>query len=213
MMIGDFNQRIACQRRADITNHSLGLFAKIGNSPKKITLAFVCQPRGYPGRWLPMIWIGLRPSPGGEWMAAVVAAQKIPNAFERYWAPMRPMTISCFRRTSMAIRRHQIRPRKTLVEERPIGSVERCNYTVKLQHIADALIASGYTSLDKQAKALGINRSTTWTIVKAKHKLGRLSAKTSRRILANPELPAAVRTVVERYLTERLATSSFLRDN
>jgi hypothetical protein len=90
-------------------------------------------------------------------------------------------------------------------EDRAAGSAGEDRRTVGIQHIADALIASGYTSLDKQAKALGLNRSTTWTIVKAKHKLGRLSAKTSRRILANPHLPARVRAVIQQYLTERSA--------
>ena len=76
-------------------------------------------------------------------------------------------------------------------------------YAVSLQHISEALIASGYTTLDKQAKALGVHRNTAWTIVNTKHKLGRLSAKTTQRILANPETPPAVRTVVEKYLIER----------
>jgi hypothetical protein len=72
-----------------------------------------------------------------------------------------------------------------------------------VQQISEALIASGHTSLDEQAKALGIHRSTAWTIIKKKHKLGRLSAKTTSRILANPETPPTVRAVVLRYLTER----------
>ena len=76
-------------------------------------------------------------------------------------------------------------------------------YTVSLQHISEALIASGYTTLDKQAKALGVHRNTAWTIVNTKHKLGRLSAKTTQRILANPETPPAVRAVIEKYLIER----------
>jgi len=77
------------------------------------------------------------------------------------------------------------------------------NYTVGLWHISEALIASGYTSLDQQAKALGIHRSTAWTIIKTKHKLGRLSTKTTKRILANPELPQSVRYVVDQYMAER----------
>ena len=77
------------------------------------------------------------------------------------------------------------------------------NYVVRLQHISDALIASGYTTLDGQAKALGIHRATAWTIVKTKHKLGRLSAKTTKRILENPDTPPAVRTVIKKYLAER----------
>jgi hypothetical protein len=69
--------------------------------------------------------------------------------------------------------------------------------------IAEALIACGYTSLDQQAKALGLRRSTAWTIVRKKHKLGRLNAKTTRRILANPDTPPSVRSVVKNYLAER----------
>jgi hypothetical protein len=76
-------------------------------------------------------------------------------------------------------------------------------HTVELQHISEALIASGYTKLDAQAKALGLHRSTAWTIVKTKHKLDRLSTKTTKRILANPELPLSVRSVVQTYLAER----------
>ena len=69
--------------------------------------------------------------------------------------------------------------------------------------ISEALIASGYTSLDEQAKALGLRRSTTWTIIKKKHKLGRLSAKTIDRILTNPQTPAAVRTAVQQYAVQK----------
>ena len=76
-------------------------------------------------------------------------------------------------------------------------------HTVKLQHISEALIASGYTSLDEQAKALGVHRSTAWTIIKAEHKCGRLNTKTTQQILANPETPPAVRAVIEKYLAER----------
>jgi hypothetical protein len=76
-------------------------------------------------------------------------------------------------------------------------------YAVKLHHISEALVASGYTTLDDQAKALGIHRSTAWTIIKTKHKLGRLSTKTTKRILANPATPASVRAIVQRYLAER----------
>ena len=69
-----------------------------------------------------------------------------------------------------------------------------------LGSISEALIASGYTSLDEQAEALGLHRSTTWTIVKKKHKLGRLSAKTINRILTNPQAPASVRAAVQQYV-------------
>jgi hypothetical protein len=71
--------------------------------------------------------------------------------------------------------------------------------TTPVQHIADALIAAGYTSLDEQARALGVHRSTTWTIVKTRHKLGYLNANTTERMLANPELPPCVRDILQRH--------------
>ena len=67
----------------------------------------------------------------------------------------------------------------------------------------EALIAAGYTSLDAQAKALGVHRNTAWTIVKNKHKRARLSAKTVDRILTNPGTPPPVRAVVQQYVAKR----------
>jgi hypothetical protein len=76
-------------------------------------------------------------------------------------------------------------------------------YIVDLRQIREALVQSGYTKLDQQAKALGVHRSTAWTIIKTRHKLGRLSAKTTQRILANPDTPPSVRSVIQKYLAER----------
>jgi hypothetical protein len=36
-----------------------------------------------------------------------------------------------------------------------------------------------------------------------KHKLGRLNAKTTERMLANPDLPPGIRDVIQQYVTER----------
>ena len=69
--------------------------------------------------------------------------------------------------------------------------------------ITQALRLSGYKSLDRQAKALGLHRSAAWTIIKNKHKVGRLSHKTITHILGNPETPPDVRAVVWRYLAEK----------
>jgi predicted transcriptional regulator of viral defense system len=64
------------------------------------------------------------------------------------------------------------------------------------EQIAQALTASGYSTLDEQAKALGLSRSTAWTIVASKHKMGRLSRKVRSRMLENPELPTKVRDII-----------------
>jgi hypothetical protein len=69
--------------------------------------------------------------------------------------------------------------------------------------IADVLIKAGYTSLDEQARALGVSRYTAWTIVKTKHKLGRLNAKTTRCILANPDTPVSVRAIIHSILDRK----------
>ena len=70
----------------------------------------------------------------------------------------------------------------------------------RIADIAAALIASGYTSLNAQAKALGLHRNTVWTIRNKKHKLGRLSAKTIERIIANPQTPPSVLRAVQDYV-------------
>ena len=76
-------------------------------------------------------------------------------------------------------------------------------YQFDIQHITAALIAAGYRTLDAQAKALGVHRATAWTIVRTKHKLGRLNLKTTERMLANPDLPPSVRSIVAQYFSER----------
>jgi hypothetical protein len=46
----------------------------------------------------------------------------------------------------------------------------------KIKELANTLIAVGFVTLDEQAEALVLSRSTTWTILKAKHKNYGLSA-------------------------------------
>ena len=89
-----------------------------------------------------------------------------------------------------------------------MGSDKIPNYLVELGRISEALISSGYTSLDRQAKALGLHRTTTWTIIKNKHKLGRLSSKTIERIIANPETPPLVRSAIQDYIAEKTLSES-----
>lgn len=68
-----------------------------------------------------------------------------------------------------------------------------------LAEITRALVRCGHTTLDDQARVLGLPRSTAWTVITCKHKLGRLRLKTTMKILANPRLPPEVRTLVEAY--------------
>lgn len=74
-----------------------------------------------------------------------------------------------------------------------------------IRQIADALRASGFYSLDKQARALGVARSTAWTILKSAHKSSGLSAKLINRMLAGQHLPPLVRTKILDYVQEKAA--------
>src|SRR4051794_40866001 len=46
----------------------------------------------------------------------------------------------------------------------------------KIQELGEALADAGFRSLDERARVLDLSRSTTWTILKSKHKSSGLSA-------------------------------------
>jgi len=73
----------------------------------------------------------------------------------------------------------------------------------KIKELSDALVAAGFVSLDDQATALGLSRSTTWTILKAKHKNYGLSAALINRILRRPGLDRYVRAKIIEYVREK----------
>ena len=108
-------------------------------------------------------------------------------------------------------------PPENQVKESPLArfpefpSLEQANCRgrkIPAQLIAEAVIKAGYASLDQQAKALGVSRSTAWTIVNTKQKLGRLNSKTTRSILANPDTPASVRGLIEQILQPNVLEQS-----
>jgi hypothetical protein len=75
----------------------------------------------------------------------------------------------------------------------------------KIRELGDALITSGFVTLDQQARALGLCRSTTWTILKGNHKTSGLSASVINRMLAAPQLPPLVRLKILEYIEEKAA--------
>jgi hypothetical protein len=75
----------------------------------------------------------------------------------------------------------------------------------KIRELGDALIAEGYLTLDEQARALGLGRNTTWTILKRHYKTSGLSAGIINRMLAAPRLPALVRAGILEYIDEKTA--------
>jgi hypothetical protein len=81
----------------------------------------------------------------------------------------------------------------------------KAQQSAKIRELGDALVAVGIFALDDQAEALGLSRSTTWTILKGNHKASGLSATTINRILAAPKLPPLVRAKVLEYVEEKAA--------
>src|SRR5215208_4464495 len=82
-------------------------------------------------------------------------------------------------------------------------AVMQARQQCKIREIGHALASAGFCTLDGQAKALGIGRSTTWTILKATHKSSGLSAGLIQRSLKWPELPREVRDKVLEYAMVR----------
>jgi predicted DNA-binding transcriptional regulator AlpA len=87
---------------------------------------------------------------------------------------------------------------------RPFLMVDyKARQSAKIREVGEALIADGICALDQQAKALGLSRSTTWTILKANHKSSGLSAAIINRMLAAPQLPPRVRLKIFEYIREK----------
>jgi hypothetical protein len=75
----------------------------------------------------------------------------------------------------------------------------------KIAEIRKALVDAGMHSLDLQATALGLSRSTTWAMLHRQcHKASGISAVTIKRMLASPNLPPSARRAIEEYVYEKL---------
>ena len=83
---------------------------------------------------------------------------------------------------------------------RPIGrtsyELARELQATKMREIRDALITAGYLHLDAQARALGLSRSTAWSILQANHKRTAITAAVIKRMLDQPGLPSSVRAKI-----------------
>ena len=77
--------------------------------------------------------------------------------------------------------------------------------SARIREFAAVLAASGFVTLDEQAKALGLSRSTAWAVLKANHKATGLTAATINRMLSSPELPPPARVTILTYIEEKLA--------
>jgi hypothetical protein len=88
---------------------------------------------------------------------------------------------------------------------RSIPAKSALGRSTKIKELGAALTASGLFTLDEQARALGLSRSTAWAVLKANHKASGLTAATISRMLSSPELPTHVRATILMYVEEKLA--------
>jgi hypothetical protein len=75
----------------------------------------------------------------------------------------------------------------------------------KIREIRATLVAEGLFSLDEQAAALGLSRSTAWVLAKGHHKASGLTAALIKKMLASPRLPGTVRGQILEYVQEKAA--------
>ena len=90
-----------------------------------------------------------------------------------------------------------------MTSRRPLIAEMKARQSARIREIAEALVEGGLVTLDAQADALGLCRSTAWTILKSSHKSSGLSAKVISRILAEPQLPERVRATLLKYVEEK----------
>jgi hypothetical protein len=77
--------------------------------------------------------------------------------------------------------------------------------SAKIREIGHALRRAGYIALDEQARALGLPRSTAWTVLRATHKSSGLTGGVISRMLSAPDLPPSVREKLIEYISEKAA--------
>ena len=70
------------------------------------------------------------------------------------------------------------------------GSTGKTRQTSRIRELGAALAADGLVTLDEQARALGLSRSTAWAVLKANHKASGLAAATARRGAEGATRPA-----------------------
>jgi hypothetical protein len=88
---------------------------------------------------------------------------------------------------------------------KPVIAKMKARQAEKIREVGHALVDGGFMTLDEQSKALGLARSTTWTILRASHKGSGLSAAIIKRMLLSPQLPPLARRKILEYTGNKLA--------
>jgi hypothetical protein len=99
------------------------------------------------------------------------------------------------------------------LQSAPSGGISPCirnkdhkaRQAIRIKEIGAALAADGFVTVDEQARALGLSRSSAWAVLKADHKASGLTVPTINRMLSSPELPPRARGTILTYIEEKLA--------
>ena len=75
----------------------------------------------------------------------------------------------------------------------------------KIEEFRAAVVRSGSLTLQQQAHALGLSRSTAWSVLRASHKNSGISASVITRMLASSHLPIAARQRLLEYVQDKIA--------
>jgi hypothetical protein len=86
----------------------------------------------------------------------------------------------------------------------PVTSKKK-RQSAKIAELRRVLMEAGYCSLDQQSVALGLCRSTTWTILKAGHKASGLSGSVINQMRDSTALPKVARRWIDEYVAEKLS--------
>jgi predicted DNA-binding transcriptional regulator AlpA len=99
------------------------------------------------------------------------------------------------------------------LQSAPSGGISPCirnkdhkaRQAIRIKEIGAALASDGFVTVDEQARALGLSRSSAWAVLKADHKASGLTVPTINRMLSSPELPPRARVTILTYIEEKLA--------
>ena len=99
----------------------------------------------------------------------------------------------------------EISPRYSVMAACSRNSEMKARQSLKIREIENALAKAGHTTLDQQARVLGLSRATTWTLLKGAHKSSGLTATIINRMLEAPYLPSLVQAKIIEYVQEKIA--------
>jgi hypothetical protein len=85
----------------------------------------------------------------------------------------------------------------------PAGVELKARQAAKIRELWESVQTAGFLTVDDQAKALGLSRSTAWTLRKANHKASGLSVSIINRMLSAPHLPPLARAKILEYVQEK----------